>query len=114
MVGRFFFIHESRATRDTGGPERSFEFLHATFGDFLAARQIVASLVDLAEERIHQRQRQGVVDPGPLYAATSFVTITRRPPLWDFCRGLLDRLDQRQRRICRELVLVLQPGFATL
>jgi predicted kinase len=114
MVGRFFFIHESRATRDTGGPERSFEFLHATFGDFLAARQIVASLVDLAEERIHQRQRQGVVDPGPLYAATSFVTITRRPPLWEFCRGLLDRLDQPQRRICRELVLVLLPdaGFA--
>lgn len=114
MVGRFFFIHESRATRDTGGPERSFEFLHATFGDFLAARQIVASLVDLAEERIHQRQRQGVVDPGPLYAATSFVTITRRPPLWEFCRRLLDRLNQPQRRICRELVLELLPdaGYA--
>jgi hypothetical protein len=114
MVGRFFFIHESQATRDTGGPERSFEFLHATFGDFLAARQIVAGLVDLAEERIHQLQRQGVVDPGPLYAATSFVTITRRAPLWDFCRGLLDRLDQSQRRICRELVLELLPdaGYA--
>jgi hypothetical protein len=113
MVGRFFFIHESRATRDTGGPERSFEFLHATFGDFLAARQIVASLVDLAEERIHQRQRQGVADPGPMYAATSFVTVTRRPPLWEFCRGLVDRLGQRQRRICRELVLELLPeaGF---
>jgi len=109
MVGRFFFVHESRATRDTGGPERSFEFLHATFGDFLAARQIVASLVDLAEERIHQRRRQGVIDPGPLYAATSFVTVAGRPPLWDFCRGLLARLDAGRRAICRELVLELLP-----
>lgn len=109
MVGRFFFVHESRATRDTGGPERSFEFLHATFSDFLAARQIVASLVDLAEERIHQRRRQGVIDPGPLYAATSFVTVARRAPLWDFCRGLLARLGAGQRAICRELVLELLP-----
>ncbi|MFI7591290.1 NACHT domain-containing protein [Micromonospora sp. NPDC049359] len=109
MVGRFFFIHESRASRDTSGPERSFEFLHATFGDFLAARQIVAALVDLAEERVHQRRRQGVIDPGPLYGATSFVTITRRTPLWEFCRGMLGRLDPRRRGICRELALELLP-----
>lgn len=109
MVGRFFFVHESRATRDTGGPERSFEFLHATFGDFLAARQIVAYLVDLAEEREHQRRRQGVIDPGPLHSATSFVTIARRPPLWDFCRRMLARLPAERRRACRELVLELLP-----
>ncbi|MET8151320.1 NACHT domain-containing protein [Actinoplanes sp. NPDC049668] len=109
MVGRFFFVHESRATRDTGGPERSFEFLHATFGDFLAARQIVAYLVDLAEERVHQRRRQGVIDPGPLHSATSFVTIARRAPLWDFCRRLLAGLPAGQRQACRELVLELLP-----
>ncbi|WP_433361129.1 NACHT domain-containing protein [Actinoplanes sp. CA-142083] len=114
MVGRFFFVHESRAARDTGGPERSFEFLHATFGDFLAARQIVASLVDVAEERLHQRRRQGVADPGPLYAITSFVTIARRAPLWEFCRGLLGKLGADKRRICRELALDLLPeaGYA--
>ncbi|MCU7725797.1 ATP-binding protein [Actinoplanes sp. KI2] len=109
MVGRFFFVHESRATRDTGRPERSFEFLHATFGDFLAARQIVAALVDVAGERIHQRRRQGVFDPGPLYAITSFVTVARRAPLWDFCRGLLGKLDPERRRSCRELALDLLP-----
>jgi hypothetical protein len=114
LVGRFFFIHESRATRDTAGPERSFEFLHATFGDFLAARQIVAALVDLAEERIHQRRRRGVIDPGPLYAATSFVTVTRRAPLWELCREMVTRLDPRQRAICRELALELlaEAGYA--
>jgi predicted kinase len=114
MVGRFFFIHESRATRDTAGPERSFEFLHATFGEFLAARQIVAELLDLAEERVHQRRRRGVIDPGPLYAATSFVTVTRRAPLWELCREMLTRLTPRQRELCRELALELlsDAGYA--
>lgn len=109
MVGRFFFIHESSVIRDTGGQERSFEFLHATFGDFLAARQIVASLLDVAEERIHQQRRRGTFEPGALYSVTSFVTVTRRAPLWDFCRGLLAQLDARQRGICRELALELLP-----
>ncbi|AGZ44996.1 NACHT domain-containing protein [Actinoplanes friuliensis] len=114
MVGRFFFIHESRATRDTAGPERSFEFLHATFGEFLAARRIVSLLVDLAEERLHQRRRRGVIDPGPLYAATSFVTIARRAPLWEMCREMLAHLDPQQRQDCRALALELlaDAGYA--
>lgn len=114
MVGRFFFIHESRATRDTAGPERSFEFLHATFGEFLAARHIVAALLDLAAERLHQRRRRGTIDPGPLHAATSFVTIARRAPLWEMCRELLTRLDPRRRQDCRELALELlaDAGYA--
>jgi hypothetical protein len=114
MVGRFFFIHESRATRDTAGPERSFEFLHATFGEFLAARRIVALLLDLAEERLHQRRRRGAVDPGPLYAATSFVTVARRAPLWDMCREMLTQLRPQQRQDCRALALELlaDAGYA--
>jgi hypothetical protein len=114
LVGRFFFIHESRATRDTAGPERSFEFLHATFGEFLAARHIVEALLDLAGERLHQRRRRGVIDPGPLHVATSFVTIARRAPLWELCREMLTRLDPRQREDCRELALELlaDAGYA--
>lgn len=110
LVGRFFFIHESQATRDTGTPERSFEFLHATFGEYLAARLIVSALVDLADERIHQRRRpQAALDAGFFYAATSFVTIARRAPLWRFCRGMLAQLDVDRAGRCRELVIELLP-----
>ncbi|ONI88693.1 hypothetical protein ALI144C_06650 [Actinosynnema sp. ALI-1.44] len=109
LVGRFFFIHESKAIRDTDVQERSFEFLHATFGEFLAARQIVAALVELAEDRDRRRPPGAVFDVGFFYAITSFITVARRSPLWDFCHGLLNRLDLRQRQRCRQLVIELLP-----
>jgi predicted kinase len=115
LVGRFFFIHEARATRATGAPERSFEFLHATFGDFLAARLVVAAMVDLADEREHQQRRpQAVLDAGFFFAAISFVTMTRRAPLWEFCQGMIARLDAGQRGRCRDLVLALLPDAGHL
>ncbi|MGW4464733.1 NACHT domain-containing protein [Micromonospora sp. NPDC004704] len=108
LVGRFFFIHQSQASRGTGASERSFEFLHATFGEFLAARQLVNALTDLVEDRVHQRLRPGaVLDAGFLYAVTSFITVARRAPLWEFSRGFIDRLDLNQRRRCRQLVIEL-------
>ncbi|MEV4755821.1 hypothetical protein AB0J86_12015 [Micromonospora sp. NPDC049559] len=115
LVGRFFFIHESQANRDTGAPEKVFEFLHATFGEFLAARLVVSTLVDLAEERLHQRRRPQarVLDAGYLYALTSFGALTRRGPIREFCAGLLARLDDDRRRACRELLsdLLADAGF---
>ncbi|MFI5892379.1 NACHT domain-containing protein [Actinoplanes sp. NPDC051513] len=110
LVGRFFFVHESRASRDTGDVERSFEFLHATFAEFLAARQIVMALVELAEDRALLRRRPlATLDAGYLYALTSFTTITRRQPLWEFCQAMIARLDPEVRRSSRELVLELLP-----
>ena len=115
LVGRFFFVHESQASRDTGsGVERSFEFLHATFGEFLAARQIVNAMVELAEVRAVLPRRIGsTLDAGFFPALTSFATIARRAPLWEFGQGMIARLDPGVRRRCRELVLELLPdaGF---
>jgi hypothetical protein len=114
LVGRFFFIHQSQARRGTDAPDRSFEFLHATFGEFFAARQIITALTDLADEHAHQRRRPGsALDVGFFYATTSFITIARRAPLWEFCRGFIDQLHTDQRGRCRRLVLDLLPdaGF---
>ncbi|GIM95355.1 NACHT domain-containing protein [Paractinoplanes toevensis] len=110
LVGRFFFVHESRASQDTGSARRSFEFLHATFGEFLSARLIVAALVDLAEDRAQLRRRPGAaLDAGFFYALTSFTTLTRRAPLWEFCQGMLAALDAPARQRCRDLILELLP-----
>ena len=112
LVGRFFFVHESQANRDTGnGVERSFEFLHATFGEFLAARQIVNEMVELAAIRAARPRRVGSsLDAGYFHALTSFATVARRAPLWEFCQGMIARLDAGTRRRCRDLVLELLAG----
>jgi hypothetical protein len=114
LVGRFFFVHDSQATTGTGVIERSYEFLHATFGEFLSARQIVAALVELAEDNAYRRRRSRAgLDAGFFHALTSFASIARQAPLWEFCRAMLGRLSPDVRAECRSLVLELLPtaGF---
>ncbi|WP_238011151.1 ATP-binding protein [Dactylosporangium sp. AC04546] len=109
LVGRFFFIHESRARRDTGAPEKSYEFLHATFGEFLVARTIVRGLAELAEDREYQAGRlaPSPLDAGRLYASLSFTAVTSRGPVLDFCAELFAELPAERRDGCRRLALDL-------
>jgi hypothetical protein len=110
LVGRFFFVHEARAST-SAGVASSFEFLHATFGEFLAARRIVTALTELDEDQAYLRTRPGnPLNAGFFHALTSFVSITRRAPLWEFCRALLGRLPAEKRASCRRLVLDLLPA----
>ncbi|WP_436520487.1 NACHT domain-containing protein [Actinoplanes sp. HUAS TT8] len=46
-LGRFFFIHRARASQDDAHFQ-TYEFLHATFGEFLVARLTWRVLLDLA------------------------------------------------------------------
>lgn len=48
MVGRFFFVHESVATHAPGDRASTYEFLHATFGEYLVARLVARLITDLA------------------------------------------------------------------
>ncbi|WP_433830344.1 NACHT domain-containing protein [Actinoplanes sp. CA-015351] len=47
MVGRFFFIQKAQAQRDDKTLQ-TYEFLHATFGEYLVARLVVQALTDAA------------------------------------------------------------------
>ncbi|MGH3720860.1 MAG: hypothetical protein ACRDRI_18830 [Pseudonocardiaceae bacterium] len=58
VIGRFFFVHEARATRDATRLA-TYEFLHTTFGEYLIGRLITRELDDLADTRgtrHHSRQ----------------------------------------------------------
>ncbi|WP_225097031.1 NACHT domain-containing NTPase [Streptomyces sp. CoH27] len=72
LFGRFFFVHEAQAVV-TDQRLRSYEFLHATFGEHLAARLIDRALRRLAES--------GSQDDGELYALLSFTPLTDRDQL---------------------------------
>ncbi|WP_017608605.1 NACHT domain-containing protein [Nocardiopsis xinjiangensis] len=95
LLGRFFFVHEARAQR-SGGTASVFEFLHATFGEYLVARSVVEALDDLVDEhaggsrrrrrRKHSAQR---IDDGELYAYASFASFAGRQKVVEFLAELL-------------------------
>ncbi|ANS68838.1 hypothetical protein SLINC_6614 [Streptomyces lincolnensis] len=78
VFGRFFFVHEAQAVV-TEQRLRSYEFMHATFGEHLAAR-----LIDQALRRLADRgEGDGTADlgDGELYALLSFTPLTDRAQL---------------------------------
>ncbi|MGV4987967.1 helix-turn-helix domain-containing protein [Streptomyces sp. NRAIS4] len=74
LFGRFFFVHEAQAVV-AEERLRSYEFMHATFGEHLAARLIEGALRRL--------------DDGELYALLSFAPLTDRAELVQNLRDML-------------------------
>ncbi|MCP3011724.1 hypothetical protein NGM33_00160 [Nocardiopsis dassonvillei] len=93
VLGRFFFVHESRARRGEGSAS-VFEFLHATFGEYLVARAVVVVLDELDASRARSPRRRGRStrpDDGELYALSSFASYAGREKVVDFLAELLER-----------------------
>ncbi|MFD7656772.1 NACHT domain-containing protein [Actinosynnema sp. NPDC059797] len=89
-VGRFFFVHEARSAHD-GRPCHTYEFLHATFGEYLVARLVHrVSLEVVAGERaassFHYKPRAD--DTGWLRPLLSFAPLTTRSPVPGFLHEL--------------------------
>ena len=106
-VGRFFFVYESRATHDNR-QLRTYEFLHATFGEFLVARLVVRVLTEmLTSETDSVPSPQPGTDSGMLHALLSFAALTARSPVVAFLGDLFDELDTRQRAAMAEMLLQL-------
>ncbi|MBE2997747.1 hypothetical protein IDM40_03345 [Nocardiopsis sp. HNM0947] len=96
VLGRFFFVHEARARRSDGSAS-VFEFLHATFGEYLVARTVAEALDDLVDEhaggsRRRRRRKHGPqrIDDGELYAYASFASFAGRQKVVEFLAELLD------------------------
>jgi hypothetical protein len=94
VLGRFFFVHESRA-QGTDSATSVFEFLHATFGEYLVARAVTSVLEELVEDRARSLRRRGGpqhLDDGELHALSSFAAFAGREKVVDF---LDERIRQR-------------------
>jgi Domain of unknown function (DUF4062) len=106
-VGRFFFVYEARATN--GHRQlRTYEFLHATFGEYLVARLVVHILTGMLEsgEDSVSRLKDGA-DSGLLYALLSFSGLTARNPVVAFLGDLFAQLDMPRRLAIAEILLRL-------
>ncbi|MEU6427429.1 hypothetical protein ABZ860_16185 [Microbispora sp. NPDC046973] len=97
VIGRFFFVHQASAVRD-GTPLQTYEFLHATFGEYLVARMtrdvlrgmVAREAVTTADPFFGRPQP----DDGLLYALLSFALLSERHPTVEFLRDLLPALDR--------------------
>lgn len=109
VVGRFFFIHEARA----GGPDattvvRLYEFLHATFGEYLVARKILHELGKIAK-----LQAAGLLlheCDGLLYPLLSFAPLIGRFQIIDFLSDMLREPDEPLLISLFALALEPRPG----
>lgn len=105
IVGRFFFIHESQASFKESRT-RTYEFLHATFGEYLVARMVgreLGRLVRLYEADSFATARR---NSGRLRALLSFAPLITRTPVVAFLRGILPAPESgdRTRRIVSDLI----------
>lgn len=98
VAGRFFFIYQAQATRDDT-LLRTFEFLHATFGEYLIARLVARELADLAEamQTAVSRSRPAPVSDAFLHALLSYMPLTMRGTVVSFLAEQLQALPGRQR-----------------
>ncbi len=107
-LGRFFFVHRGEAIRD-GRSLRSFEFLHATFGEYLIGRLIARELTDLADDADAQRKRNrpSGIDDAFLHALLSHQPLTMRGNAIDLLQQTLAGWPEDRRGVLRESLLTL-------
>lgn len=87
----------------------SFEFLHATFGEFLVARIVATELEDLikSEEFVSGMARRGDIRDSFLYSLLSFAPLSARATTIDFLSDLLDPLSSSRKASLQQLLLQL-------
>jgi hypothetical protein len=98
VVGQFFFVHQAQAIQD-GKRLYAFEFLHATFGEYLVARIVAGELRDLAvvEALGSSRSRYSPPDYSYLRALLSFTPLSNRGTIVDYLTQLVSQLDGKMR-----------------
>ena len=106
-IGRFFFVQRAQAVLE-GEHRQTFEFLHATFGEYLAARLTVQLASDLLNHRSSLVVGKATADDDLLYALLSFAPLSSRQIL-RFVQGICRRQvpDADRDRLADLLIQVL-------
>ncbi|WP_229403518.1 NACHT domain-containing protein [Micromonospora okii] len=108
VLGRFFFVHRSRAHDDERHRE-TYEFLHATFGEYLVARLAAQVVDDLVARDAAAGLSWGgePVSDDLLHALLSYAVLTTRATVFAFLAERLAGRDEAHRRAWADLLLRL-------
>ncbi|MFE7077428.1 NACHT domain-containing protein [Streptomyces sp. NPDC057620] len=102
-VGRFFFIQQARSVR--GGRElATYEFLHATFGEYLAVRLALHLLRTLTPAVSTLPFTEPPVHDDLAYALLSYAPLASRQML-GFARSMVERIDPGERTGLAKLLI---------
>lgn len=95
LVGRFFFIQRAQALQD-GQTLQTYEFLHATFGEFLVARLVVRLVRDTAARAAVTTLPLdgGARDDGLLQTLLGYAPLAARGTVLPFVTELLAEQDR--------------------
>ena len=109
LVAQFFFVHTAEANLGTDRARRSYEFLHATFGEYLVAHEVVDTLVETADSAV---SRRGAREPDDdrLFALLSHDCLATRGPVLDFIADLLAEQAPDDREQILQTTVTLQAG----
>ncbi|GIF25331.1 hypothetical protein BJ973_003610 [Actinoplanes tereljensis] len=116
MVGRFFFIQRAQARQDDKDLQ-TYEFLHATFGEYLVARLVVQALQDTTarENAATLALRFGPPQEADLLQdLLGYTALTARNTVLQFVRSLLDipaRAEIRDFLVRRARQAVTRPQY---
>jgi hypothetical protein len=106
-VGSFFFIHRARAMTDDAKLE-TFEFLHATFAEYLTARLIVEVFRNMVyRERATTIPAGGTVDDDLAHALLSFAPLAGRRQITVFVRSMVGAWPEEDRQDATDLMFRL-------
>jgi len=111
VVGRFFFVYQAQAIRDDIRL-RTYEFLHATFGEYLIAHLVTHELSDLADaaQFAASRGRPAPTGDAFLHALLSFMPLALRGTVVSFLAEQLQALPEHQRHHVRPVLAGLFRG----
>ncbi|GAB3853042.1 NACHT domain-containing protein [Dactylosporangium cerinum] len=117
MVGRFFFIQRAQAVQENQ-TRQTYEFLHATFGEYLVARLVVQAVRDIEarEAASTLALRLGPSNDNDLLRSLlGFTPLTARATVLRFIAGLLEAPDRDRIRawlVGRTAQAVTRPQYA--
>lgn len=100
-IGRFFFVHTAEADGHRGDDmQQAYEFLHATFGEYLVAHFSVKELCQVVENSRPVRRGGREYDDDLLFALLCHQTLATRGSTLNFAAELFERLSDHTKAAC--------------
>ncbi|GAA2040836.1 hypothetical protein GCM10009839_48850 [Catenulispora yoronensis] len=111
VLGKFFFVYVAEARFERpDAPDRRYEFLHATFGEYLVARLVIETLVEATRAAFSSPRDRRKPGDDLLFAMLSFEALSTRLPTLLFAQAVCGRLDDLERANSIEVLTALLAG----